>query len=335
MNKFLCNTRFISAFGLLFLFVGRATVAKADDSLSGNYHDEKIALSLEPDGTAADRYRGFITTGGHKYPLSARLKDGTLSGAFHDDAQNSFDFSAILERKTLTLKTGSATYRLAADGPAPADPSAPAPAAESSSLAWVHEGLLLNFSWTTLVAVGTSSSFEEDEEGKWMDSAGHRYDRSDRSGTGATGVSQVFVTCLQGDKVVLNQVGFADARPLFKDSLVPLQGSTTSLAPLKEPGDYWIEPAHLASLHSAPEPHGQGILVTPVEWKVGDRKIDAIRVLIIHGDSYSNHVFDRKTGLCLHYGSISKGIAPSSSGRVTPRKGTPTSPMEISSVRAM
>lgn len=215
--------------------------------------------------------------------------------------------ATISGRSVQAADTLGGTDGLKSDAGAPANPLA----ADNRTLSWVHEGLLLNYTWTTMICPGTSSSFEENDKCEWIDPVtGAPLIRSERRGTGGAGWAQVVVTCLEGNQVALSQVGFADARPNLNAAPVPLAGLTATIAPVNEPGEYWMDPAKLAALHSLPESHGQGMVITPVTWKLDNRTIEALRVVFIHGGSYVNHVYAKNTGLCLHYGTVSRGTPP-------------------------
>jgi hypothetical protein len=52
------------------------------------------------------------------------------------------------------------------------------------------------------------------------------------------------------------------------------------------------------------------ILVSRVAWKAGDSSVDGIRVQVLNSSSYSDHIYDAKTGLCVHVASSSQGAPP-------------------------
>jgi hypothetical protein len=174
-------------------------------------------------------------------------------------------------------------------------------------LPWLHEGLVLTYTWYAAVAPGNGSYYEEDDHGDMiLHSTGQRYSRSMQTGTSGSGWSQITVTCIEGDKVVLESSSYANAGSLGKNASVP-QGTSSSVAALMDPGDYWMDPAKLASLHTMPANH---ILVSRVAWKAGDSSVDGIRVQVLNGSSYSDHIYDAKTGLCVHVASSSQGAPP-------------------------
>jgi hypothetical protein len=174
-------------------------------------------------------------------------------------------------------------------------------------LPWLHEGLALTYTWYAAVAPGNGSYYEEDDHGDMiLHSTGQRYSRSTQTGTSGSGWTQITVTCIEGDKVVLELSSYANAGSLGKNAPVP-QGNSSSVAALMDPGDYWMDPAKLASLHTAPAEH---ILVSRVAWKAGDNTVDGIRVQVVNGSTYSDHIYDAKTGLCVHVASSSQGAAP-------------------------
>lgn len=174
-------------------------------------------------------------------------------------------------------------------------------------LPWLHEGLVLTYTWYAAVAPGNGSYYEEDDNGDWiLHSTGQRYTRHMQTGTSGSGWSQVAIACIEGDKVVLQSINYANAGALGNNSPV-LQGTSGMLAELADPGDYWMDPAKLANLRTAPAQH---VLVTRVAWKAGDKTIDAIRMQIVKGTTYSDHVYDVKSGLCVHVASSSLGAPP-------------------------
>jgi hypothetical protein len=208
----------------------------------------------------------------------------------------SFSFAAasILVLAVCTISISSRGTASAADSPVP-------------RLPWLHEGLVLTYTWYAAVAPGNGSYYEEDDHGDMiLHSTGQRYSRSTQTGTSGSGWTQITVTCIEGDKVVLESSSYANAGSLGKNAPVP-QGTSSSVAALMDPGDYWMDPAKLASLHTAPAEH---VLVTRVAWKAGDNTVDGIRVQVLNGSSYSDHIYDAKTGLCVHVASSSRGAPP-------------------------
>ena len=176
------------------------------------------------------------------------------------------------------------------------------------SLPWLHEGLVLTFTWYAAQAAGNGSDYAEDENGGWIDRAtGRRLARTPQQGTSGSGWTQVTVTCIDGDRVAVVTNSFANAGALGNNQPVPQNMSESAIAPVADPGEYWMDPAKLATLHSVP---AQRILVTRVAWRVSDRATDAIRVQVIKDGNYSEHVYDAKTGLCLHFASSARGPAP-------------------------
>ncbi|HEY4742920.1 MAG TPA: hypothetical protein VIH76_20155 [Candidatus Acidoferrales bacterium] len=174
-------------------------------------------------------------------------------------------------------------------------------------LPWLHEGLVLTYTWYAAVAPGNGSYYEEDDHGDMiLHSTGQRYLRTTQTGTSGSGWTQITVASIDGDKVVLESSSYGNAGSLGRNAPVP-QGTSSSVAALMDPGDYWMDPAKLASLQSAPAEH---ILVSRVAWKAGDNNIDGIRVQVINGTSYSDHIYDAKTGLCVHVASSSRGAPP-------------------------
>ncbi len=208
--------------------------------------------------------------------------------------------SALLAA-ALTLFLAASTISIAARATSSAADS-PVP-----RLPWLHEGLVLTYTWYAAVAPGNGSYYEEDDHGEMiLHSTGQRYSRSMQTGTSGSGWTQITVASIEGDKVVLASSSYADAGSLGRNAPVP-QGTSSTVAALMDPGDYWMDPAKLATLHSAPVEH---VLITPVEWKSGDNTVNAIRVQVLNGSSYSDHIYDTKSGICLHVASSSVGAPP-------------------------
>ena len=145
----------------------------------------------------------------------------------------------------------------------PASPDGPI-----RSLPWLHEGLVLTYTWYAAHAPGNGSDYQEDEHGNWTDTNGRRYTRTTQQGTSGSGWNQAVVACIDGDKAVLATVGFGDAGPLSNNAPVPLQNGHSYVVSVLDPGDYWMDPGKLASMHSAPEEH---ILVTRGPWNQASR----------------------------------------------------------------
>ncbi|MFZ0968592.1 MAG: hypothetical protein WAN13_09995 [Candidatus Acidiferrales bacterium] len=198
------------------------------------------------------------------------------------------------------LILAACTISITARGTAPADGPVP-------RLPWLHEGLVLTYTWYAAVAPGNGSYYEEDDRGDMiLHSTGQRYSRTTQTGTSGSGWTQITVASIEGDKVVLESSSYANAGSLGKNTPVP-QGSSSSVAALMDPGDYWMDPAKLASMRTAPAEH---ILVSRVAWNAGENNVDGIRVQVLNGSSYSDHIYDTKTGLCVHVASSSVGAAP-------------------------
>ncbi|MGO8816224.1 MAG: hypothetical protein ACLQVG_16425 [Terriglobia bacterium] len=174
-------------------------------------------------------------------------------------------------------------------------------------LPWLHEGLLLTYTWYAAIAPGNGSYYEEDDQGNMiLHSTGQRYMRHTQTGTSGSGWSQIAVVCIDGDKVVLATNTFGDAGSLGRNTPVP-QGGSSAVAEVRDPGDYWMDPAKLMSLRTVTAAH---VLVTRGGWNAGNKTIDAVRVQVVKDASYSDHVYDAKSGLCIHVASSSRGAPP-------------------------
>ena len=174
----------------------------------------------------------------------------------------------------------------------------------------LHEGLVLTYTWYAAVTAGNGSYYEEDEHGDWINrGTGRTYSRSMQLGTSGSGWTEISIAGIEGDKVILESTSYANAGALGRNVPV-LQGSTGALSDLTDPGDYWMDPAKLASLVGS-SPH---VGVSRVQWQTAEKVVDAIRIQVLHGTSYSDHVYDAKTGLCLHVASSSPGPPPKLAG---------------------
>ena len=201
---------------------------------------------------------------------------------------------------TVQVTLSVATLSLAALGGRPANGPVP-------RLPWLHEGLMLTYTWYAAVAPGNGSYYEENENGDFiLHSTGQRYTRMTQTGTSGRGWSQITVACIEGDRVVLASSSYADAGSLGRNAPVP-QGSTSTVGPVADPGDYWMDPAKLATLRTGAT---ENMGVTHVAWRVADKTVDAVRVQIVHALSYSDHIYDAKTGLLIHEASSSQGAPP-------------------------
>ena len=195
-----------------------------------------------------------------------------------------------------------ATGAVVIAGPGRAPAGSPVP-----RLPWVHEGLALTYTWYAARTAGNGSYYEEDANGNWiLHSTGQRYNRLEQQGTSGSGWMETLVACIEGDKVVLATSTYGNAGSLGRNAPVP-QGSTSILASAVDPGDYWMDPAKLASMHTNPSTN---LLVQHVSWRSNNREVEGIRVQIIHGTTYSDHIYDARTGMCIHVASSFEGSPP-------------------------
>lgn len=174
------------------------------------------------------------------------------------------------------------------------------------AIPWLHPGLMISSTWAAWYYPGHATDFKQDEHGRWIGSDGQQLTATNRPGTSASGITQSVVSAM-GDKLaVICNSSYADVRLLgVRDP--ELQDFPRTYAIGMEENDMWMAPAKLAQMHS------DGALrrvVFPVQWKVGDQIVDAIRIEYVKDDGYLDHVYDRRSGLCLHAGSSSTGAAP-------------------------
>ena len=102
------------------VLLGLCAVVPAAPRYAGTYSGDggNMVVELQESG---GQYTGAIKKGDQSFPLAGALKGETLAGSF-EAGGSKFDFSASLEGKVLTLKTGSATYVLEKNGaPNPLD----------------------------------------------------------------------------------------------------------------------------------------------------------------------------------------------------------------------
>ena len=88
---------------------------------------------------------------------------------------------------------------------------------------------------------------------------------------------------------------------------VPLPGAVSAVVGWDQFSDFWMDPARLSTLKTD---GASGTLITSAAWKSGDKTVDAIKVQLISGSSYSLRVYDSKTGQCLHYATSIRGASP-------------------------
>jgi len=192
----------------------------------------------------------------------------------------------------VALPAGSAS---SADVPVPALP-------------WLHEGLVLTFTWYAGVAPGNGTDWQEDPNGNWVDPRTGQHLRGvQQHGTSGSGWKQGTITCIEADKAAVTVTNFADDRAQGNYQPVPQSVGESAFAPVADPGEYWMDPNKLASLHTIAS---QNILVTHIPWKAGDHTVNATRVQVIKDGSYDDHIYDPKTGLCLHFAGSHRGAPP-------------------------
>lgn len=165
--------------------------------------------------------------------------------------------------------------------------------------AWLREGTLLSFTWS---AMAVESRLKVDPTGGWCDAVtGRHYSPAQGDGTSGSGWSEALISAIDHDNVVLSTSAFSDVRLVGPKVPVPQMGTGGFVTDVKTANDYWMLPATLAAQRSDP---AAGVLVTAEPWKVGRETVDGVRIIAIRGNTYLEHVYDRKTGLCVHVASI-------------------------------
>lgn len=278
---------------ILVVNVGPTIGAEAPANLSGTYRNDGVVLMLQADDAVAGGYRGTVQTGGQTYALKAKAVDGKIVGTFADNENNAFDFTAMPEAGGMTVQSGGATHHLRAAAVNPLIGVAPV-----GQKTWLHEGLVLTSDWTTIVGNG-GGGYTEDENGAWHDNGGQLFE----GGTSASGFSQATVTCIDGDKAAISLQGFSGPGLQAQDPM-PLGAPNTMLVSVVEAGDFWVDPAQLAKAKPSVPDHK---LVDAVQWKRGGQAFDAVRIQIVKDGQFNDHIFDRKTGLCLHFAMTAHG----------------------------
>jgi hypothetical protein len=165
----------------------------------------------------------------------------------------------------------------------------------------------------------TTQLFRPDHDGHFIDPAtGRRFSPSDSQGTSASGWSQSTIAAIDGDKTIVTVALFADATALHLRDPVPQLNGLSYALPTGggQAGDLWIDPQRLATLQSDA---AHGLLVTPSPWTAPDGKPhDALRILTTAPDSVSENLYDRQTGLLLHFFQSTRTCPPHLAGNVAP-----------------
>ena len=99
---------------LTLLLAGAATLGADKSELkpgpwAGSYRDAQVTLELKAKPSGG--YEGAILFQGQRFPLTASVEAGQLSGTFQT-GDGSFDFTAVREGDSVALATGGKTYQL-------------------------------------------------------------------------------------------------------------------------------------------------------------------------------------------------------------------------------
>jgi hypothetical protein len=172
-----------------------------------------------------------------------------------------------------------------------------------AAMPWMHEGLVIASTWYAAHVPGNDREYHEDANGNWQDALGNRFSETDLHGTSGGGVSEIVISCINQNSIVGASQGFADVRALNLPDPLPLQNASSFVTPIGRDCETWIDPAHLAAAKSD---SASGTLVEPIQWKLANGVHDAIRIARVSSDGYADHVYDRKTGLCLHFATSTK-----------------------------
>jgi hypothetical protein len=185
-------------------------------------------------------------------------------------------------------------------------PSTEAVGGPSPNNPWLHTGLVISSTWLAAYYPGHATDFKQDEHGDWLGPDGTHLKATDRPGTSAGGITQSVISCIGGKLAIIVTSSYADMRVLgVRDPA--LQGFPNSYVVNLEETDLWIDPVKLAQMKNDPANH---IVIFPVQWKAGNQIVDAMRIVYIKGEHYMDHVYDRRSGLCLHAADSSTGAAP-------------------------
>jgi hypothetical protein len=167
---------------------------------------------------------------------------------------------------------------------------------------------MLTLRWCVFSHAGQGIGFKLDKDGAWEGTDGTHMDAYNRESGSASGVTQINVTCIDKGQALLISHAYADMQLLgFADPLA-LGEPSTFYVPADGQIDLWWMPAKLAAMKPF-DPVTKAV-VQAVQWPVGDKRVDAIRVTTADQDHWVDHVYDRATGLCLHEAEACTGAAP-------------------------
>jgi len=183
-----------------------------------------------------------------------------------------------------------------------------ADAGPDPAMSWLHEGSLLTLRWSVMSHAGQGVGFKLDQQGNWEGTDGTKMDAYNRPSGSASGVTQINVTCIDKGQALLISHAFADMQLMgFPDPLA-LGQPTTFYVPLDGQVDLWWTPAKLAAIK--PFDAVTKAVAQNVQWPVGGRQVDAIRVTSADENHWMDHVYDRNSGMCLHAAESITGAAP-------------------------
>jgi hypothetical protein len=140
-----------------------------------------------------------------------------------------------------------------------------------------------------------------------MDKSGNRYSATPPYQTSGSGWNEITVACIDGERVVLSSSDSTNAGTLGNNEAAPPLNPRSFVAPLNDPGDYWMEPAKLAAMRTD---SAKRIVVTRGPWTIGGHTTDTIRVQVTRPQFYWDKVYDAKTGLCIHWATAIGGMGP-------------------------
>lgn len=259
------------------------------ESVRGRYAVRGSTLTIEPEGAPSVRFMFRITPGGK---LQLTGGDGAVQELTREGA--------------------------ALPGKAPAavpDPAAPPPTTARQAVPggvhplmpdWVRPGLRLTYYVMTGSLPGSVNGWVPDEEGQWVDRAGHRY-ATERRGYGSHGLIQATVVGLDGQNVAI-----AEPFYLFNadDTTPVLNSSLDMLATPDTGGDFWMHPRRQMELlrqHPWTSPPVPGQMVARiVRWTESGQTYTATAVAMFGDTGRTFYVFDQASGRLLYLSRLTR-----------------------------
>ncbi len=172
-------------------------------------------------------------------------------------------------------------------------------AAQGPAPSWVKPGLRLTYYMAVASVRGQGKDWKPDKDGGLVDAQGNHWSGTDKLAVGGRGYIQHDVVGIDSSHVALQQSDYM----LNLQEPLTLLGSAGVLAPAGTGGELWVNPSVLKQL-----PHGMraGFQIYRAPYHLGNAARDAEW---IHQESSSGttlFIYDRSTGVLLHYASAGK-----------------------------